>query len=79
VVVSALGYSGILSLSKFIYYTPYVFTMKTWPQVWRIVTSFFITKPKFGILMDPYFCTHTTHPLPAAQADSPQYISMAAV
>jgi hypothetical protein len=26
------------------------------PQVWRLVTAFFITKKQFGILMDPYFC-----------------------
>jgi Derlin-2/3 len=27
-----------------------------WPQVWRPLTAFLITKPKFGILLDPYFC-----------------------
>jgi membrane associated rhomboid family serine protease len=25
------------------------------PQVWRIFTAFLITKPKFAILLDPYF------------------------
>lgn len=25
------------------------------PQLWRIFTAFLITKPKFGILLDPYF------------------------
>jgi hypothetical protein len=27
-----------------------------WPQIWRVLTPFLITGPKFGILMDPYFC-----------------------
>lgn len=35
--------------------TDYVFTWRTLPQVWRFVTPFFITGPKFGLLMDPYF------------------------
>lgn len=25
------------------------------PQIWRLVTSFFITGPKMGIIFDPYF------------------------
>ena len=25
------------------------------PQIWRIVTPFILTGPKFGLLMDPYF------------------------
>ena len=61
-VVSALGYSGILSLSQFAFVAPLVFTLKALPQVWRLVTAFFITKPKFAILLDPYFCTHTDPP-----------------
>lgn len=35
--------------------TQYVFTWRMLPQVWRFVTPFFITGPKFGLLMDPYF------------------------
>jgi membrane associated rhomboid family serine protease len=35
--------------------TDYVFTWRALPQVWRFVTPFFITGPKFGLLMDPYF------------------------
>ena len=27
------------------------------PEIWRVVTPFFVTGPKFGILMDPYFRT----------------------
>ncbi|CAI6333406.1 unnamed protein product [Periconia digitata] len=55
VVVSALGYAGILELMQFVYIPQYVFTVSMLPQVWRAITAFFITKPKFGIIMDPYF------------------------
>ncbi|KAF2676763.1 Der1-like protein [Lentithecium fluviatile CBS 122367] len=55
VVVSALGYAGIISLGNFAFFKGAVFTTKMVPQVWRLVTAFFITKPKFGIVLDPYF------------------------
>ncbi|KAH8733217.1 Der1-like family-domain-containing protein [Phaeosphaeriaceae sp. PMI808] len=55
VAVSALGYGQIISLNQFVYYTPYVFTTRIVPQVWRIFTAFLVTKPKIGILLDPYF------------------------
>lgn len=32
-----------------------VFTLRSLPEIWRFVTPFFITAPKFGLLMDPYF------------------------
>jgi hypothetical protein len=35
-----------------------VFTVKQIPQLWRLVTPFLITGPKFGLLMDPYFREH---------------------
>lgn len=53
--MSALGYSGIISLYPYVFVSHYVFTVKMLPQVWRIFTAFLITKPKFGILMDPFF------------------------
>jgi hypothetical protein len=56
VVVSAAGYGGIISLSNYVFFKPFVFTTKIWPQLWRPLTAFLITKPKFGILLDPYFC-----------------------
>jgi Derlin-2/3 len=43
-------------LSTYVFFKPYVFTAKIIPQLWRPLTAFLITKPKFGILMDPYFC-----------------------
>lgn len=53
--MSAAGYSGLISLYTYIFVSHYVFTVKMVPQIWRAVTGFLITKPKFGILMDPFF------------------------
>lgn len=55
VTVSALGYGGIISLYQYIFMSPVVFTTQMAPQLWRIFTAFLITKPKFAILLDPYF------------------------
>ncbi|CAA9958018.1 hypothetical protein P3342_002830 [Pyrenophora teres f. teres] len=55
VAVSAAGYGGIISLYHFIFASDYVFTTRMFPQLWRIFTAFLITKPKFAILLDPYF------------------------
>lgn len=53
--MSALGYSQMISLYKYIFATQFVFTTKIVPQIWRVFTAFLITKPKFAILLDPYF------------------------
>lgn len=55
VVVSAAGYGGIIDLTHFIFASQAIFTMRILPQIWRIFTAFLITKPKFAILLDPYF------------------------
>ena len=55
VVVSALGYSRMINLMYYVFIPQYIFTLSMIPQVWRIVTAFLITKPKFAILLDPYF------------------------
>lgn len=55
VVVSALGYANIIDLMKFIFVSQYVFTTRIMPQVWRLVTGFFITKRGMAIALDPYF------------------------
>lgn len=52
---SALGYARIISLGNVIFHSRFVFTTKMMPQVWRLVTAFFITHKDFGVLMDPYF------------------------
>lgn len=40
---------------QYIFATQFVFTTKIIPQIWRVFTAFLITKPKFAILLDPYF------------------------
>lgn len=42
-------------MSSYIFFSPRVFTLQIVPQVWRLFTAFLITKPKFAILLDPYF------------------------
>ncbi|KAF2868434.1 Der1-like family-domain-containing protein [Massariosphaeria phaeospora] len=54
VIVSALGYSSMISFGHVVFVSDFVFTVKMMPQLWRLVTAFFITNPKFAILMDPY-------------------------
>jgi Derlin-2/3 len=54
--VSAAGYGGIISLGQYVFYKDAIFTTKIFPQLWRPFTAFLITKPKFAILLDPYFC-----------------------
>jgi Derlin-2/3 len=56
VTLSAACYGGIISLDQYIFYKPFIFTTKIWPQLWRPITAFLITKAKFGIILDPYFC-----------------------
>jgi Derlin-2/3 len=45
----------MISFSYYVFFIDYIFTIKQVPQVWRLFTSFLITKPKFAILLDPYF------------------------
>ena len=75
-VVSALGYANIISLMQFVFFKQVVFTTKMMPQLWRCMTGFFITKPKFAIVLDPYFRKMN----PVSRRDSRQllqYTSMA--
>lgn len=44
---------GILPVQLFIFH-PY-FIWKFPPEIWRVVTSFFITSPNLGLLFDTYF------------------------
>jgi Derlin-2/3 len=44
----------IINPSYFVFVPELV--LKLWiPQVWRLVTGFFITGPSLGLIMDPYF------------------------
>ena len=46
---------GVPSLLSMIFIPPYIFTLRMFPQVWRLVTSFLITGPQLGMILDPYF------------------------
>jgi Derlin-2/3 len=45
----------MIDLFNYIFWPPLIFTTKAVPQLWRLFTSFWITHPKLGIIMDPYF------------------------
>ena len=46
---------GIPDFYWLLFAKDYVFTVRTFPQVWRLVTNFLITGPKLGMILDPYF------------------------
>ncbi|KZZ96475.1 Derlin [Moelleriella libera RCEF 2490] len=51
--VSAGIVLGILPAQYFIFHTFYLWRFP--PQIWRLVTSFFVTSPGLGLLFDTYF------------------------
>lgn len=52
-VVSAGIVLGVLPAKYFIFHPFYLFQFP--PQIWRIVSSFFVTSPGLGLLLDTYF------------------------
>ena len=54
VVTSLLVYIGILDGRRIILWWPWVFKAMP-PQLWRLFSSFLLTGPQLGIIMDPYF------------------------
>ena len=56
VLISIPGYVlGVPDLVSMAFIPPYIFTLRMVPQIWRLVTNFFITGPKLGMILDPYF------------------------
>lgn len=53
VITSLSGYSGLISLYRLIFVRQKVVGSFP-PEIWRLVFSFLVTGPGFGILMDPY-------------------------
>ncbi|KAL8961918.1 MAG: hypothetical protein Q9193_001600 [Seirophora villosa] len=53
---SVLIYGRIINGSRFIFWLPYVFKFPV-PEIWRILSAFWITGPDWAILYDTYFCT----------------------
>ncbi|KEZ39914.1 hypothetical protein SAPIO_CDS8876 [Scedosporium apiospermum] len=52
-VLSVLCYTGFVGMWRVFWDTGYI--TKFPPEVWRFITSFLITNPQFGIILDPYF------------------------
>jgi len=52
-VISILVHTGLMSGYWVIFWIPKIFSLT--PQLWRLMTSFMLSAPKFGILLDPYF------------------------
>ena len=46
---------GLISPYYSVFVRDRVFTLTRIPEIWRLVTPFILTGPKFGLLMDPYF------------------------
>ena len=53
--LSVTVYSGFIDPYYVVYLNYKIFSWKGLPQIWRLVTPFLLTGPKFGLLMDPYF------------------------
>ncbi|KAH8908873.1 hypothetical protein BR93DRAFT_936450 [Coniochaeta sp. PMI_546] len=54
IVVTSIGcYMGLLPFGWF-YFAPYTL-LRIPPGIWRPFTAFFLTTPKLGIVLDPYF------------------------
>lgn len=69
VVTSCAVYGGFLSYAHILFYLPYIYG-KFPPQIWRTVTSFWLTGPQMGLLFDPFFLwTYGS----ALEIDSPRF------
>ena len=53
-VTSLLVYGRLMSASHIVLYWPWIFKFPM-PEIWRLVTSFWLTSPALGILFDTYF------------------------
>ncbi|TID19694.1 DER1-domain-containing protein [Venturia nashicola] len=53
--LSVLVHSQTVGFVSVAYIPQFIYRVTKLPEVWRFITPFLITGPKFGILMDPYF------------------------
>ncbi len=52
--MSSIGiYMGFIPYRFFVFNTYFIFKLP--PEPWRFFTSFLLTGPQLGILLDPYF------------------------
>ncbi|KAK5115916.1 hypothetical protein LTR62_000372 [Meristemomyces frigidus] len=55
VLLSVPTWMGLINPYYVVFVRERIFTLTSIPQLWRIITPFLLTGPKFGLLMDPYF------------------------
>ena len=70
VLISVPGHLGLYSLMWVVFLSDYIFTIRQLPQIWRLVTSFFVTGPQLGLIMDPFFLYHYSSQL---ETGSPRF------
>ncbi|KAK5134917.1 hypothetical protein LTR08_006007 [Meristemomyces frigidus] len=55
VLLSVPTWMGLINPYYVVFLRHKLLTLTALPEVWRLVTPFILTGPKFGLLMDPYF------------------------
>ncbi|SMR60010.1 unnamed protein product [Zymoseptoria tritici ST99CH_1A5] len=70
VLISVPGHLGFYNLVRVFFLSDYVFTVRQLPEVWRLVTTFLITGPQLGLIMDPFFLYHYSSQL---ETGSPRF------
>ena len=55
VLLSVPAHMSLIDAFYLLFYKQLVFTLQTFPQIWRLVTPFILTGPKLGLILDPYF------------------------
>lgn len=70
VLLSVPGHLGLYNLIWVLFLKDYVFTIRQLPQIWRLVTAFFISGPSLGLIMDPFFLYHYSSQL---ETGSPRF------
>lgn len=70
VLISVPGHLGLYSLMWVIFLSDYILTLRQLPQIWRLVTSFFVTGPQLSLIMDPFFLYHYSSKL---ETGSPRF------
>jgi Derlin-2/3 len=53
--LSVLVHTDMIGWVSVAYIPQFIYRLTKLPEIWRFITPFLITGPKFGILMDPYF------------------------
>ena len=46
---------GLISFYWLVFAPSTIFTFRQVPQLWRLLTTFVLTGPKLGMILDPYF------------------------